>query len=156
MSLKKLNKKLKGAMLKSLLDLIQSNSNSDLSIIINFSLIAFSAICRLNVTDRRKCGDYSINDQQIEGHTDGQGDGNWRTDISYRDEGTDQRQKKTGQDEYEKKQASSYALVKDRAIIIPSPNCLFWRFLVVFSHCFQTYIWTDTQRDPPMKIQGQI
>ena len=56
--------------------------------------------------------------------------------------------KKNGQDEYEKKQASSYALVKDHAIIFPSPNCLFWQFLVVFSHCFQTYIWTDKQRDP--------
>ena len=52
--------------------------------------------------------------------------------------------------------ASSYALVKDRAMIFPSSNCLFWRFLVVFSHCYQTYIWTDTQRDPPMKIQGYI
>ena len=55
-----------------------------------------------------------------------------------------------------KPDASSYALAKDHAIIFPSPNCLFWRFFVVFSHCFQTYIWTDTQRDPPMKIQGQL
>ena len=55
-----------------------------------------------------------------------------------------------------KPDASSYALVKDRAMIFPSSNCLFWRFLVVFSHCYQADIWTDTQRDPPMKIQGYI
>ena len=47
-SLKRHNLKEKGAMFKSLLDLIQSNSNSDMTIIVNFSLIAFSAEVRIS------------------------------------------------------------------------------------------------------------